>query len=246
MPALLSEPNLATPIEWSCIENSIRNWPTGKLIEADEERRFFLSIEACQQAAEDAHSNNNLFDASLWSERATIIRNHVISQSMRLVFSLAGKFAGSLCSRDDLISEGGLALMRAAKAFNVHRGFRFSTYATHAIRNGLVRCIKQRQRLNQHEPSAYESNELVESNPSISTQAASQRYVGLNRILSRLGDRDRLIIKSRFGLGDELSESTLQRLADRLKISRERVRQLEIRALCRLREYADEEGFEPL
>ncbi|MCR9116947.1 MAG: sigma-70 family RNA polymerase sigma factor [bacterium] len=245
MPALLSDPHVTRMTDWAEIKQTIEKWPQWQLMSAEEEQLFFLAADEYLTRSAEKETAGDVASAYRWSNRANHVRNHIVAQSMRLVFSIAGKFAGPLCTRDDLISEGSVALLRAAKAFDVSRGFRFSTYATHAIRNALIRCIKQRQRLVAFEPSAYEASELVDDAPEVSPDEAKQRFKGLNRILGRLGDRDQLIIKSRYGLGEEHSECTLQRLADHLEISRERVRQLEMRALCRLREFAAEEGFDP-
>lgn len=62
----------------------------------------------------------------------------------------------------------------------------------------------------------------------------------LSRCINKLNEREQLIIKNRFGLGDE-SEKTLQQLANRLKLSRERVRQIEEKTIWKLKEMFEEE-----
>ena len=66
----------------------------------------------------------------------------------------------------------------------------------------------------------------------------------LTRLLTRLNPRDRFVICGRFGLGEENCERTFQSLAMEMGLSRERVRQLELRAMARLRNIAAEMGLD--
>jgi RNA polymerase primary sigma factor len=59
-------------------------------------------------------------------------------------------------------------------------------------------------------------------------------------MLDRLDRREKLIVRARFSLGGHRRVQTLQRLADKLGVSKERVRQLEKRALEKLRDFAIE------
>jgi RNA polymerase primary sigma factor len=57
-------------------------------------------------------------------------------------------------------------------------------------------------------------------------------------LLDKLDRREKLIVRARFSLGSHRRVQTLQRIADSLGVSKERVRQLEKRALEKLRELA--------
>jgi RNA polymerase sigma factor (sigma-70 family) len=65
---------------------------------------------------------------------------------------------------------------------------------------------------------------------------------GLETALSQLPERERLILRQRFGLDDDESK-TLEELGARLAVSRERVRQLESRALKRLKDVCTTQGL---
>lgn len=76
-----------------------------------------------------------------WSSRERLI----ISNS-RLVISVAKKYIGRGVPFLDLIQEGNIGLMRAAKKFDYRRGFKFSTYATWWIRQAVTRAIADQGR----------------------------------------------------------------------------------------------------
>src|SRR4029079_16613700 len=66
-------------------------------------------------------------------------RNEIVAANVRLVISIIKKLANEMLTFDELLSDGIDVLMRAADKFDFSRGFRFSTYATTAIRHTLHR-----------------------------------------------------------------------------------------------------------
>src|SRR3990172_2683651 len=73
-------------------------------------------------------------------------REHLIIANSRLVISVAKKYIGRGVPFLDLIQEGNIGLMRAAKKFDYRRGFKFSTYATWWIRQAITRAIADQGR----------------------------------------------------------------------------------------------------
>lgn len=70
----------------------------------------------------------------------TAIR-HMVNSNLRLVVSVAREYAGRGVPLLDLIQEGSIGLLAAAKKFDYTLEFRFSTYATKWIRQGITRCL---------------------------------------------------------------------------------------------------------
>jgi RNA polymerase primary sigma factor len=75
-----------------------------------------------------------------------VARQRLIESNMRLVINIAKTYRNRAIPLEDLIQEGAIGLMQAAERFDPGRGFRFSTYATHWIRQAIGRAIDNKSK----------------------------------------------------------------------------------------------------
>lgn len=73
-------------------------------------------------------------------------RQKLIESNMRLVINIAKSYRSRSIPLEDLIQEGAIGLMQAAERFDPDKGFRFSTYATHWIRQAIGRAIDNKSK----------------------------------------------------------------------------------------------------
>lgn len=233
----------------------IRGIADCELLPPDEESETFRRMNFWKHQAVrlreqiDAQSPDakRLDELSGMLDSARALRDRIVRANMRLVISVVKKFVDAQNSLDDLISEGAISLMRAVEKFDYARGFRFSTYATYAIRRNLYRFVVARRL----ERSRFESRSQefeADLTDETETRITEERWHELQRrltgILRRLDPREQMVIRARFGLDDLASAETLQSLADRMGVCKERVRQLEKRAMTKLRKMAAEASLE--
>ena len=183
-------------------------------------------------------------------EKAATIRDHIVKANMRLVMSIVKKFVTPQHSFDDMLSDGIFTLMQAVEKFDYDRGFRFSTYAYRSIARNAYRSVttaqKEEARLTRDADEWAFEQEDDRSSSSMSDQIWTNLRELTTSMVNQLDRRERFIIRSRYALGPHRNVRTFQCLADKLGVSKERVRQLEQRAVGKLREMAGEYEMDEL
>jgi len=223
-------------------------------------------------------------------------KDEMVRCNLRLVVDIAKHYNGRGLSLMDLIQEGNMGLMKAAERYQYRKGFKFSTYATWWVRQGITRSladqsrtiripvhmteashriVRTTRRLVQQlgrepkveeigrvlqvrpdriqetmqafkEPVSLENpvgdgetllGELISDRQAVSPDAhvhRSELTRELDRILGALTPREQLVIRLRFGIGQD-EPCTLEQVGQNLSVTRERIRQIEAKALKKLK-----------
>ncbi|TWU13953.1 RNA polymerase sigma factor SigA [Symmachiella macrocystis] len=179
-------------------------------------------------------------------QQAHAIRNQIVQANLRLVVSIARRFVDTANSFEDLVSEGNVPLIRAVEIFDYTRGYRFSTYATWAIRNSFVRFTpRSRRRSAQYltgTQDLFEEFSDAGISPTEYEREHRQMTTLVSSMLASLDNRERTIVMSRFGLDGSGTKMKFREISSQLEISTERVRQIVARALAKLRTTLAESG----
>lgn len=280
---LLREEDNSKPVQTDALSSWMRQVAHHSLLSREEEIALAKRIENGDESA----------------------RDELVQANMRLVVSVASKYQGRNVPLEDLIQEGNIGVMRAAKKFDYRKGFKFSTYAIwwikQAIRRTLDNCSRSIRlpsyivakvnrfdstyaRLSQElqrepkieelaealdltdnqvkdiltlntdtismeiplsdEKTAATLGDLVEdmsANPETGPVADMIEQDLVHQLLSKLSAREQQVLSMRYGI-EGGNEKTLREIGEKLDVTRERIRQLEIEAIHRLRRFYDEMG----
>jgi RNA polymerase primary sigma factor len=183
--------------------------------------------------------------------QARAIRDHLIHCNMRLLVSIAKRHAARTHDFTELLSDGNVSLLSAVERFDYSRGNKFSTYASWVIRKNYARSTLQekcrrRRYLTGHEEWFFEAVVDARSDEEASLASAERARACVNRLLQLLeflDQRERQIICMRLGL-DNAKRRTLENIGKQFGITKERVRQLQARAMKKLRNLAAANGVE--
>ena len=173
---------------------------------------------------------------------AQAIRDHIVKANVRLVISIVKKFVSSQHSFDEMLSDGLVALMNCVDKFDYDRGFRFSTYAYRSISRDAYRTLKtsklRSKQFAGEDQWVFDQQEDKRKSSSIRDGFWNDIRNLTGAMMEQLDRRERFIIRCRYALGSHRKVKSLQFLANKLGISKERTRQLEIRAVEKLRNMA--------
>ncbi|MEN8126724.1 MAG: sigma-70 family RNA polymerase sigma factor [Planctomycetota bacterium] len=185
-------------------------------------------------------------------EQIDAVNKMIIEANMPLVVSIAGKHLTAGGQMSDLVSEGSVALMAAVEKFDYTRGYRFSTYASWAIAKAFARLIPaEAKRPDRAGGADFENlpvNLRLEQLPDITAVEQAQRDLQ-TIIKNNLNQREQYIILNHYALAPKVirkKPKTLKQIGDDLNLSKERIRQIELQALQKLRHSLSPEQFDLL
>lgn len=209
----------------------------------------FLAAEKVKKINLHSFCGKTAYQAQELLEEANRLKNVIIEANLKLVVRIAGRHSGA--NLGDLVSEGNMALMRAVEKFDYIKGFRFSTYASWVISRAFARYLPTEMA-----KAGFLGSEL----PADESQFAAVESAGLDEIETahrslmqvieeNLTEREQHVIRYHFGLSGTMVKKdfkTLKQIGEDLGITKERVRQIELEALSKLRQTLSPEEFELL
>ena len=176
-------------------------------------------------------------------EDSVAVKNKIVQSNLRLVVSIAKRHVAPGDDFFGLISDGNMSLIRAAEKFDYARGNKFSTYATWAIMKNFARSIpdefKYRDRFRTSSDEVFSMHEDARGDHLALEMDQATRTDQIRKILDTLDERERQIIVRRFGLDHRQEPLTLKEVGEEMRVTKERIRQLELRALSKLRVAAE-------
>ena len=166
------------------------------------------------------------------------LRNRLAEVFRGLAGALARKMANQRFPLDELQSEADQALLRCLDIFDPERGFRFSTYATHAIRRRLYHHVMNSRRRQTLSLDAVGAQPLAPGRPSDNEHLRRWRVARELRqcIDEVLNERERSLVLRRLGWTPTEGGNSFRNLAAPLGVSRERARQIYERAIAKIRQ----------
>lgn len=227
--------------------------------EADLFRRYnylkFLSSLKIAALVPGRPSGKTLSEIENYLAQAEAIKKIIIEANLSLVVSVAKKHSISGANLPDLISEGNLSLMRAVEKFDYTRGFRFATYASWAIAKDYAHKIPAEFAqidISAEIPIEDIQRDLRTTGAATVVNIERARRSLIKVISDNLDEREQYIILNHFGLvGSKIKmlkkeKKTLQQIGKELQLTKERVRQLELAALQKLKHLLSTEEFDLL
>ncbi|MEM1165225.1 MAG: sigma-70 family RNA polymerase sigma factor [Planctomycetota bacterium] len=178
-----------------------------------------------------------------WYKLSRQLREQIAETNLALVLAMAKRTRMSEVDFADLVSEGNMALLRAIDKFDCGRGFKFSTYACRAILKAFSRqgmkLSKYRQRFPTDFDPALEKSDFLETKreEQVSDAASEVKRIVIEN-QCELSDIERTVIEHRFRLLEPETDEkpmTLEQVGQIIGVTKERVRQIQNKALEKIR-----------
>jgi RNA polymerase primary sigma factor len=185
-------------------------------------------------------------DVIEWHRRFEHFREYLVRTNLALVLAMAKRTRLGDVDFAEIVSEGNMALIRAVDKFSVDRGFKFSTYACRAILKAFSRTAqkhsKQRTRFPvEFDPDMEKSDWVDKKRDVVEEDCIDELKQIVDRNLAELSDTEQTVLRRRFNWQQaEESPLTLEEVGKIIGVTKERVRQIQNKALAKIRKLMED------
>ncbi len=232
---------------------------TPQLMSTVEERTMFMRYnyskhklsQLQKKALADGLTRDLAKDLVEWYGKAEHFKEYLTRTNLALVLAMAKRTRLGDIDFAEIVSEGNMALLRAVDKFNVERGFKFSTYACRAILKAFSRAAqkhsKHRQRFPvEFEPDLEKSDWSDKKRDIVEDDLVDELKQIVDRNLAHLSNIEQTVIKQRFNW-DQYQDNplTLEQVGRIIGVTKERVRQIQNKALFKIRRLIEDGVLKP-
>ena len=227
---------------------------TGRALTPEQERHLFLRLNYCRyrvmrllrELAGRALSAADARELLRWEYCTQQTRADIVRLNIALVLAMARRTRLTGVDYADLVSEGNLALLRSVDKFDCSRGFKFSTYACRAILKSFSRVATRSARYRGYFPTEFDpvlekSHQQEQRRREVERDCVEELKSILGQNLAHLNEVEERVIRARFAIDDEVTgedaarAKTLEQVGEMIGVTKERVRQIQNKALGKLR-----------
>lgn len=180
-----------------------------------------------------------------WHGQAMTTRCEIVQANLPLVLAMVKRTRLGNIDYAELVSEGNMALLRSVHKFDCGRGFKFSTYACRAILKSFSRVAMKTSRYRgrfptEFDPSLEKSNYIEHCRAQHKADCVDELRGIIRQNSAELNEVEVKVIRARFALGAPVDAGgpgpqTLEQVGLLIGVTKERVRQIQNRALAKLR-----------
>lgn len=194
-------------------------------------------------------STSKLRELLAWSRRAIGAREQIAQANIPLVLAMAKRTRLNSLDFNELISEGNFALLRSVDKFDCSRGYKFSTYACRAILKSFsrvaIRTSRYRGRFpTEFDPTLEKSDFVDRKRDGVESDCVQELREILSGNKAALNDIEQTVIRQRFALDEadpQAKPKTLEQVGEMIGVTKERVRQIQNKALQKIRSILEED-----
>ncbi len=181
-----------------------------------------------------------------WHRRFEHFREYLVRTNLALVLAMAKRTRLGDVDFAEIVSEGNMALIRAVDKFNVDKGFKFSTYACRAILKAFSRTALKSNRHKsrfpvEFEPDMEKSDWQDRRRGAVEEDCIDELKAIVKENLADLSQVEQTVIRRRFNWEQEEEHPlTLEEVGRIIGVTKERVRQIQNKALAKIRSVLEE------